>query len=206
MRHPASPGDTTNPSCWQAATASSARATSTKTRCRQAVKSSCWAARPCSSASAAARRHPWLRAQAAWNWTLPRYSGTTRKYSAAARKSSTSAGRWAMKTRYCPSTTWAPAACPTRCRNWCTRVKPAPCSTCARCTAPTGVCLPWNCGVTKPRSATCWPLPQRTRSASARSANGSGRHMRSSARPMTAGGCWSPTGTTARTPSTCLLT
>jgi phosphoribosylformylglycinamidine synthase len=35
-----------------------------------------------------------------------------------ARKSSTAAGSWAKTTRSCRSTTSAPAACPTPCRNW----------------------------------------------------------------------------------------
>jgi phosphoribosylformylglycinamidine synthase len=50
----------------------------------------------------------------------PRCSATTRRWSGAARKSSTAAWRWARTTRSCRSTTSAPAACRTRSRNCCT--------------------------------------------------------------------------------------
>ena len=78
--------------CSPADSETSATSTSKRASSMPATSSSCSAARPCSSAWAAAPRAQWTAARATRTWTSPRCSATTRRWSGAARRSSTAAG------------------------------------------------------------------------------------------------------------------
>ena len=92
---------------------------------------------------------------------------------------------WALgeRTPSAPSTTWARAACPTRCRSWCTTTRWAAASSCGRCPTTSRACPRWRSGATRRRSATCWRWRRRTWSASRRCASASARRSRCWARP-----------------------
>jgi phosphoribosylformylglycinamidine synthase len=67
-------------------------------------------------------------------------------------------GSAARTTRSCSSTTSAPAACPMRCRSWCTTAtRAAAALRAARVPSDDPACRRWRSGATRRRSATCWP-------------------------------------------------
>ena len=96
-RPAASRAATTSPSCWPAASATSARSTRTRRTCPPARCSSRSAARACSSAWAAARPRRWPPARTRPTSTSTRCSAATPRSSAAPRRSSTAAGRSATR-------------------------------------------------------------------------------------------------------------
>ena len=114
------------------------------------------------------------------------------------------AGRRAI--RSCRSTTSARAACPTRCRSWCTAAAWAGRSTCARCRRKSRACRRARSGATRRRSATCWRSRRTSSPRSRRSASASAARSPSSATPTPKAGWWSPTRTSTTGPSTCRST